>query len=107
MSKFNLSKRLVRRGFFGDEDIGALVLFVGGEDLLFEVAALGVDFPKVEFRAGLKSKNGTAGLPNAKSGELTHFSWRVSWFRQGPAAARRRETDIGAGCGCFPERRGF
>jgi hypothetical protein len=37
------------------------VLFVGGEDLLFVVAALGVDFPGVEFGAGLKSKKGPAG----------------------------------------------
>ncbi len=42
----------MRRGFFGDEDFGAGVFFVGGEDLLFVVAALGVDFPRVEFGAG-------------------------------------------------------
>jgi len=46
-----ISLRLMRRGFFGDEDVGAGVLFVGGEDLLFVVAALGVDFPRVELGA--------------------------------------------------------
>ena len=45
----------VRRGFVGDEDIRAGVLFVGGEDLLFVVAALGVDFQGVEFRAAEES----------------------------------------------------
>jgi hypothetical protein len=39
----------VRRGFFGDENIGAFVLFVGGEDVFLVVAALGLDFPGVEF----------------------------------------------------------
>jgi hypothetical protein len=42
----------VRRGFFGEENVQSFVLFVGGEDLLFEVAASGVDFPGVEFGAG-------------------------------------------------------
>ena len=48
----------MRRGFFGDEDVGAGVLFVGGEDLLFVVAALGVDFPGVEFRAAEEAEGG-------------------------------------------------
>ena len=46
----------MRRGFFGEENVNAFVLFVGGEALLFVVAALGVDFPKVEFLAGLKPR---------------------------------------------------
>jgi len=33
------------RGFVGDEDFSAIVLSVGGLDLLFGVAALGIDFP--------------------------------------------------------------
>ncbi len=41
----------MRRGFFGKENVHAFVLFVGGGDLLFEVAASGVDFPEVEFGA--------------------------------------------------------
>ena len=46
------------RGLFRDEDIHALVLFVGGEHLLFVIAALGVDFPRVEFRATEESEGG-------------------------------------------------
>jgi hypothetical protein len=65
----------VRRGFFGDEDVGAFVLFVGGEDLLFVVAALGVDFPGVEFGAGLKTPGGTTKHLNFNREELTPFSW--------------------------------
>jgi hypothetical protein len=42
---------LVRRGFFGEENVQSFVLFVGGEDLLFAVAASGVDFPGGEFGA--------------------------------------------------------
>ena len=48
----------MRRCFFGDEDVGAGVLFVGGEDLLFVVAALGVDFPGIEFRAAEEAEGG-------------------------------------------------
>ena len=50
--------RLMRRGFFGYEDIDAFVLFVGGEDLLLVVAALGVDLPGVEFRATEEAEGG-------------------------------------------------
>lgn len=42
------SHGFVGRGFVGNEDVDALVLFVGGEDLFFVVAPLGVDFPGVE-----------------------------------------------------------
>jgi hypothetical protein len=48
----------MRRGFFGDEDVGALVFFIGREDLLFLVAALGVDFPGIEFGAAEEAQGG-------------------------------------------------
>jgi hypothetical protein len=45
------------------------MVFVGGEDLLFVVAAFGVDFPDARFQwGGLKSKNGALGLSNVKMG---------------------------------------
>jgi hypothetical protein len=34
------------------------MVFVGGEDLLFTVAALGVDFPGVEFGAAEETEGG-------------------------------------------------
>lgn len=43
---------LMRRGFFGDENVGTFVFFFGGEDLLFVVTALGVELPRVELGAG-------------------------------------------------------
>ena len=46
------------RDFFSDEDVPAGVLFVGREDLLFVVAALGVDFPWGEFRAAEEAQGG-------------------------------------------------
>ena len=52
----------MRRGFFGDEDVDAFVLFVGGEDLLFAVAASGVDFPGVEFGALIRDLRFQAGI---------------------------------------------
>ncbi len=48
----------MRRCLFRDEDINAFVLFVGGEHLLFVIAALGVDFPRVEFGAAEESQGG-------------------------------------------------
>ena len=42
---------LMRRRLVGDEDVGAFVFFVRRDDLFFVVAALGVDFPGVEFEA--------------------------------------------------------
>ncbi len=62
----------MRRGFFGDEDVDAFVLFVGGEDLLFVVVALGVDLQRGGFGAGLKSKKGSAELRT--SGQKTNLS---------------------------------
>jgi hypothetical protein len=53
--------------------------FVGGEDLLFEVAASGVDFPEVEFGAGLKSKKGPAELRT--SVQKTNFVYLAAPFR--------------------------
>jgi hypothetical protein len=44
----------MRRGFFGEENVNAFVLLVGEEDLLFVVAALGVDLPGVEFGAWMR-----------------------------------------------------
>jgi hypothetical protein len=57
------------RVFFGDEDVGAFVFFVGGEELLFVVAALDVDFPRVEFGAGMGTECGPATISNLKRGE--------------------------------------
>lgn len=52
------------------------MLFVVGEDLLIGVASLGVDFPRLEFGAGLKTEGGTTNDSNAKRGKLPRFfSW--------------------------------
>jgi hypothetical protein len=48
----------MRRGFFGEENVHAFVLFVGGEDLLFVVTTLGVDFPGLEFGAAEEAEGG-------------------------------------------------
>jgi hypothetical protein len=84
----------MRRGFFGDEDVGALVLFVGGEDLLFVVAALGVDFPRVEFGMAEEAEGGVvAGAPDAenRTSDLENNAWLTSGCkdRRGPRRIRR------------------
>jgi hypothetical protein len=50
--------------------------FVGGEDLLFGVAAPGVDFLGVEFRAGLKSKKRPRGAANIRAEDQFCLSCR-------------------------------
>jgi hypothetical protein len=52
----------VRRGFFGNENIHALVLFVGGDDLFLVVAALGIDFPWGEFGAAEEAEEAEGGV---------------------------------------------
>jgi hypothetical protein len=48
----------MRRCLFKDEDIHAFVLLVGGEHLLFVVAALGVDLAWVELGAAEEAQGG-------------------------------------------------
>jgi hypothetical protein len=48
----------VRWSFLGNENISALVFFVGGEDLFLVVAALGVDFPWIEVFAAEQRQGG-------------------------------------------------
>jgi hypothetical protein len=81
----------MRWGFFGDEDVGAFVLVVGGEDLLFVVAALGVDFPGVElWRQSVAAneifkpkfawrRNGLFFPCRSKAGGLEGFRMRDRW----------------------------
>jgi hypothetical protein len=52
---------------------------LAGGDPPFKVAALGFDFPGVEFRAGLKSKKGPAELRT--SGQKTNFVYLAAPFR--------------------------
>ena len=52
------SDRLVWRSYIGDENVGAGVFFVVGQDLLFVVGLLGVDFPWVEVGAAEEAQGG-------------------------------------------------
>ncbi len=67
----------MRRGFFGDEDVGAGVLFVEGENLLFVVAALGVDFPVVGFVGGLETQRRHDKALKCEQGRLAPFTAKI------------------------------
>ena len=69
-----LSDRFVRRSFFGDEDISALVFPVTCEELFFVVAPLGVDFPGVEVWRILAE---VPGISMGDSGRLHHMDFQA------------------------------
>ena len=72
--RFPLLHALMRRGLFGDEVVGSFMLFVGGEDLLFVVSELGVDFPRVGFGGGFKPEGGTTKRSNVNRADLPPFA---------------------------------
>ncbi len=84
----------MRRGFFGDEDVGAFVLFVRGEDLLFVVTALGVDFPGVEFGAAEEAEGGVVGGEHYPKLRSCHLGLADYCFGPSKATTRLRSKAV-------------